>query len=251
MGTKEKECLKIFNKNKNGSDNHGMSNDDFCNIVKLVKNAKENPITTFPDFFIIGGFVEHFEITSGKKTGKGHENKRKLAEAEHNNMQKINNVNIEDGEIKIVTVSSSYERDDENIENLRKSFKDAWIKHMESYDKYTGDKDISVFMIESDDLLRVYEIKSDTGIYFGDIDDHLDEDDYCLIYDNELLSFIYDYKDKIHYVIFVGKNGQQLEVIKTENIPAIKEHMKNRKFNIICPYGYNKHYNLTTAIISN
>ena len=250
MRTKEKECLEKFNKNRSGKDNHGMSNEDFVKIVNLTENAKENLITTFPDFYIENGFIEHFEITSGKKSKKGHENKRKSAEATHNNVQKINNADIGDGETKIVTVSSSYERNEEDIENLRKSFKDTWIKHIESYDEYTGDKDISVFMVESDDLLRVYEDEKDTGVYFGDIDDHLDNDDYCLIYDEDLLDFIYNYKNKIYYVIFVGKNGRQLEVIKTENIPTIKEHMKNRRFNIVCPYGYNKYYNLTTAVIS-
>ena len=93
------------------------------------------------------------------------------------------------------------------------------------------------------------KIKKHTGLCFGDVDNRFN-DDYCLIYDDELLNFIYDYHNEIHYVIFVGKNGRQLEVIKTKNIPAIKEYLRFRSFNIVCPHGYNKYLCTTSAIIS-
>ena len=143
-----------------------MSNEDFIKIVKLAKDAVENPITTFPDFAIENGFIEHFAITSGKTSKNGYDNQRKSAAAVQENIKKINNIPLEEDEAKLVTVSSIYERNNEDVKNLRISFVETWLKHMESYEKYSGDKTISIFTIESDDVLRVYENKKTYWIMF-------------------------------------------------------------------------------------
>lgn len=94
---------------------------------------------------------------------------------------------------------------------------------MESYKKYSGKKDIGIFMIEYPEIAlamceNVYGDWTD-GMAQGDMREQESFKDYRLSRDKELLKYIYDFSSVIKYVVFV--NPVRCEVIRTENIPYL------------------------------
>ena len=65
------------------------------------------------------------------------------------------------------------------------------------------------------------------GMSCGDLFPTLKECNYRLSRDKKLLDYVYTFKDKLKYVIFVHYQG--IEIIKIENIPYFKKLM---------PYDY-------------
>ena len=89
--------------------------------------------------------------------------------------------------------------------------------------KYSGRKDVGVFLIEYPETAlamceNVYSGWID-GMSQGDMREQESFKEYRLSRDKELLSFIYQQKDAIKYVLFV--NQSRFEVIKTDNIPYL------------------------------
>ena len=107
------------------------------------------------------------------------------------------------------------------------SFKQNWERHLESYQKYSGKKDIGIFMIEYPETAlamceNVYGRWID-GMAQGDMREQESFKDYRLSRDKALLNYMYDFRNEIKYVIFV--NPQRVEVIRTENIPYLLQLM--------------------------
>ena len=106
---------------------------------------------------------------------------------------------------------------------LVNSFMKNWNSHLEGFQKYKGKKDVSIFMIQYSDMAlemyeNVYEYWID-GMSNGDLRKPEKLNCYRMSMDKKILKYMYEFKDKIKYVIFVY--GEKCEVIKLENIPYI------------------------------
>ena len=91
---------------------------------------------------------------------------------------------------------------------------------MGSWEKYAGNKEIGIFMVEYPELAlsmceNVY-VDWINGMSQGDMREEEQIRCYRLSRDKKLLNYIYQYKEQIKYVIFVYCNG--FEIIRLENI---------------------------------
>ena len=84
-GEQELYCLNFIKEHlESDSMFYGMSKEDCDRIEKMILSAVPNPRSSeFPDFICDGGFIEHFQISSGKTTKKGSLHKQN--EAKFNN----------------------------------------------------------------------------------------------------------------------------------------------------------------------
>ena len=94
---------------------------------------------------------------------------------------------------------------------------------MESYKKYTGSKQIGIFMVEYPEIAlamceNVYHDWID-GMSQGDMREQENFKEYRFSRDKKLLKYIYQFKNEIQYVIFM--NQARIEVIRTGNIPYL------------------------------
>lgn len=211
------DCEKFF---------FGLLEEDRYQIENILRTASPNPNESeFPDFVFHNGFIEHFQISSSKTNRKGAVHKKKE--------QQFQTTVAEDKE-KIISEwsanpdfnqvrSKSWDMDypDHSYDYLEESFRNTWERHICSVDKYQANKDIGIFMIEYSEhalamLEKVYEGWKN-GMSQGDMREPEYFNCYRLSRDKKLLEYIYSYKEKVHYVIFV--NCEIYEIIKTENIP--------------------------------
>lgn len=181
----------------------------------------------FPDFKSKNGFIEHFEITSSKETSKGSKDRSIRGEVTSQVCKNMitNNLPYELRGIPPIIHSYSW---------FVKSFKSNWEKHINSLNAYDGNKDVGVFLIDfRQNFLLMYckqldDIEWPDDVSTGDLwtsksDDRWtskSDDRYRLSRDKDLLKYVYQYKDKIKYVIFMFDN-HNFEVISTQNIPLI------------------------------
>ena len=89
-----------------------------------------------------------------------------------------------------------------------KSFKKNFECHVKSLENYTGAKDIGAFLIEQ------------SGAPITILKDNKFVDFYHLHMDEKMLDYLYDYKDKIKYVIFYHQTF--CDIIALDNIPRLK-----------------------------
>ena len=181
----------------------------------------------FPDFIFESGFIEHFQVTSSPTTRKGATHIRKESEFRRT-------VDIETKEIegewngtpsfdKVRSKSWAFSNSTHSYEFLSDSFRSNWQHHMESYKKYTGSKQIGIFMVEYPEIAlamceNVYHDWID-GMSQGDMREQEKFKEYRLSRDKKLLEYIYQFKNEIQYVIFL--NQARVEVIRTGNIPYL------------------------------
>lgn len=244
MKEREQKCLDIILKSPNFKQDikkyFGMNQNEINKINQALENATQNSSkeTKFPDFIFKNGFIEHFQITSShesKKEGAKQlkEEMQYLSEAQKQ-LQNISEKSIENTNLYELNKALIYP--EHSYEFLCDSFKKNWENHINSYRKYNGVKDISIFMIQySDDALLMFEDK------YHDWPDEMSNGDfrkgeenisYRLSRDKLLLNYIYVYKKEIDYVIFVYKNQgiDTFEIIKTNSIPHFLK---------IMPWEYN------------
>ena len=88
-----------------------------------------------------------------------------------------------------------------SYENLVRSFKKNWNNHIESFEKYKGKKDISIFMIQYSDMaLEMYENVYENwidGMSNGDLRKTEKLNCYRMSRDKKILKYMYEFKDKI------------------------------------------------------
>src|SRR5699024_3694116 len=96
-----------------------------------------------------------------------------------------------------------------SYEMYEKSFRKNWQHHIDSLEKYTGCREVGIFLISYQGApLKMMR----QGVFFGF---------YQLHQDARMLRYIEQYQDKLSYVIF--EDGQNCEVIELEKIPALIE----------------------------
>lgn len=181
-------------------------------IACILKNAEPNPAQSkFPDFIFKNGFIEQFQITSSKEIRKGaslrreQERFRKEAEQQFQVMCKELEQAPPGNEL---TREICYMKAPEfSYEMYEQSFRRNWQNHIDSLEKYTGCREVGIFLISyQGPLFRA--IQQDEFLGF-----------YQLNQDARMLRYIRQYQDKLSHVIF--EDGQHCEVIELEKIPAL------------------------------
>ncbi|MCI8565729.1 MAG: hypothetical protein HFH61_04860 [Lachnospiraceae bacterium] len=203
----------------------GLEENNREEFESVLRVAQANlDASRFPDFIFENGFIEHFQVTSSPTTRRGATHTRKESEFHRT-------VDIETKEIesewngtpsfdKVRSKSWAFSNPIHSYEFLSDSFRSNWQHHMESYKKYTGSKQIGIFMVEYPEIAltmreNVYHDWID-GMSQGDMREQEKFKEYRLSRDKKLLEYIYQFKNEIQYVIFL--NQVRVEVIRTENI---------------------------------
>lgn len=198
---------------------------EFAFILRIAKaNEKKSE---FPDFIFENGFIEHFQITSSKTTRKGSKHIRTLHNFDLTVAQEAEQIKQEWNESpnfdKIRSKQWVLDNPDHNYYYLTQSFKKNWEHHIQSLKKYSGNKEIGIFLIEYTDvaLSMVENVYKDwiDGMSQGDMREEEKFRCYRLSRDKEMLKYVYDYRDRLKYVIFVYCDG--FEVIRLDNIPYL------------------------------
>lgn len=225
----------------------GLTKEDIIEVLNILRKAKENEdASKFPDFVFDNGFIEHFQITSSRETKKGAEQVKKEKEFEKEFEQKqqefIKNCEAESSFDTVRSCSSSMQIPPHDYQYLTKSVKSNSEHHLESLEKYTGNKEIGVFLIESSELAvnMVENVFKDwkIDIFCGDLREQQYFSCYRLSRDKDLLNYFYRFKSKLKYIFYcytdyeqvehqkdfafdLGKPVKKYEIIKVENIPYL------------------------------
>ena len=236
VGEKEQRCLNVVIRNLNSEESlkkyFGLLKDDIDEVKDILKNAKPNEkLSEFPDFVFKNGFIEHFQITSSKTNKNGAKQLEEISlfknKVEKATQRLKENWRDNPDSNKICSASWAMKYPKHSYEYLCDSFKKSWKNHIESYNKYAGNKNIGIFMIEyTDQALEMCEDICSDWIDFmttGDFKEPEIVKTYRLTRDKKLLKYIYSFKENIKYVIFVY--GKECEIIKLESIPYLLKLM--------------------------
>ncbi|MFC4389262.1 hypothetical protein ACFOZ1_15885 [Gracilibacillus marinus] len=220
----EQRCLDFVKNDKNEKDCFGLSNKQYVELKKWLNEAKPNSNSTkFPDFVFKDGFIEHFAVTSSLENRKGAKQKRESIvfkkNSETNFLSNLDSIEEE------ILLSHSYGREFEEHTyfNIVNSIKKNWVKHIESYDKNISTSNHGIFLIE------YIDINIETAVSRENERAEIFET-YRISVDKHLLNWIYTYKEKIDYLIFVNLLSPSIEVIRIDNIPELIEGISNVMF---------------------
>lgn len=210
----------------------GLLEEDRNEIERILHVIKENPNKTkFPDFIFFNGFIEHFHVTSSRINRKGAVHKKEMQQFQTKVSEESTIIKQEWNEVPSFDAVRSkhwaYDNPDHRYEFLIKSFQDIWNHHIDSLNKYDGNKNIGIFMVEYAEfaLSMIENVYSNwiNGMSHGDMREQEKFHCYRLSRDRKLLEFVYQYRKQIKYVIFVYQNGnsEDFEIIRVDNIPYI------------------------------
>lgn len=238
-GEVEKQCFEYIKSE--------MLSKDICYVCsiedeELIKNTFQTTMPNcnpndFPDFVFQNGFIEHFEVTSSHSNRNGstmkieqHSLRKEAEDNEKVLMEKMSEMPCYKGE----TVITDKWHSKHSYNDFCFSFKKNWEKHIDSLEKYTGDKNIGIFMIQYNDSALVLDVilpNEKTELYYGDLIERPQYKGYRLTLDSATLEYIYQFKDKIKYVVFYNNDvfhGKRCEIICVENIPEILKIVKGK-----------------------
>lgn len=231
-GIIEERCLNIVREHLKESIYYAISSKECSRLASYIINAKANEnASKFPDFTFDGGFIEHFEVTSSHSNRNGSTIKHEKYQLEKALMEEMNKAPCYEGKL----IMTDKWHSENTYEDFCLSFKRTWEKHIESLKKYTGEKEIGIFMFQyTDSSLRTRTLYTGIkqGLRYGDLlKDDCDYIGYQITRDSNLLDYIYSFKDMIKYVIFINEDrflGDKIEIISVENIPEIIKIVKDR-----------------------
>lgn len=206
----------------------GVPVEDFESLQGKIGVTKANPKSNdFPDFLFPGGFIEHFQVTSAKESRKGssHKIKESRFAKENKKIEQSLSPNIP-------SAANTMEYENHSYSSLRSSFEKNWNKHLESLEKYNGEKNTGIFMVEYLDTLALSMAESSlegvAGLICGDINPKQEKfGNYRLSRDKSMQKFLRSLSDEIYYVIFV--TATHVEIIDLKNIDRL---------HTIMPYEY-------------
>ena len=182
-------------------------------IAEALINAKENPNENdFPDFIVVGGFIEHFTVSAAKENRHGSEYRKKESEINRKWQSEFENEKEEFFESVYIPnqININTKREDLDIftyKNFKHSFCKNWDNHINCLKNYSGDKTLGIFLVEYKGALLK---EMNKGLFIGF---------YQLNRDKETLQYIYDQRDVLRYVIFT--DGQYFEIIAIKDIPEL------------------------------
>lgn len=181
-------------------------------VIRILKSARPNPAqSSFPDFLFENGFIEHFQITASKETRKGAQHIQTQAqfcnEVEQRFQRMYSELNDAPSANSLTREICEMEAPLYSYEMYEVSFRKNWQHHIDSLQKYTGCRHVSIFLVEyQGPLFQVIQCGSFAGFY------HLHQD-------APMLRYMAEYQDRLSYVIFT--DGQNCEVIELKHIPAL------------------------------
>lgn len=224
----ELRCLDIVkNSLENEAIYYAMDASDCNQIKSIFLSAVSNPKDSkFPDFLCDSGFIEHFQISSGKTTNKGSLHKKAIAKFNSDFETGLKKFKSET-ECRAVDGTQSYSQNIEYLEhsydNLVGSLQKTFKHHMDSFHKYHGNKNIGVFLIEYNEMAMsmiencYVDVKE---MRIGDLHRQEYFSDYRLSRDKAMLDFIYEYRNDIQYIVYLCKTA--IEIISVNHIPNLK-----------------------------
>ena len=206
----------------------GLLEEDRKEFAFILRKAKANERKSeFPDFVFENGFIEHFQITSSKTTRKGAEHIRTTRNFDSKVELEAEQIKREWNESpsfdKIRSKQWMLDNPEHNYSFLIQSFKKNWEHHVQSLDRYSGNKEIGIFLVEYTDvaLSMVENVYKDwiNGMSQGDMREEEKFHSYRLSRDTRMLNYIYGYRNQIKYIAFVYCDG--FEIIRLDNIPYL------------------------------
>lgn len=222
-GEQESRCLAWVKEHLYGPDTRFFCR-DWRKAAAMIECATPNlEASKFPDFVFEDGFIEHFQITASKENKKGSCHKQTQAEfhREMDYVQEKLRQELEQIPLPMKNTISvlPYEMDtpEYSYEMFQSSFRKNWEHHIRSLEKYTGAKNIGIFLVEYVGPL-FKTMRGGEFAYF-----------YQLQEDVAMLRFLDAYKEQVSYVVFT--DGQYCEVIDLQQIPMlIKQAPKDISF---------------------
>ena len=207
----EKDCFERVKKLANDKNDTRL-------LSFLYKATANSESSLFPDFLFDGGFIEHFQVSAANENKKG--SKHNIAvndfERESNeNIERLKNEFLQSpprkisvtGTYDLKVVTHEMESPEYAYESFVKSFKRNFEKHIESLQKYTGDKSIGIFLIELAGP-RLTVLRNNNFRAF-----------YRLAIDRNLLEYIDKYTAYLKYIFFVSLDDY--EVLELNKIPHL------------------------------
>ncbi|ALS02042.1 hypothetical protein ATZ33_11795 [Enterococcus silesiacus] len=189
----------------------GVSDNEYEQLKIWLGSAVPNENSNaFPDFIFEGGFIEHFAVTSSSENRKGSKHKAEMTRFEKGNFDKFSKAINEKEKGETVKHFSNKTYAGHSHENIVNSIKKNWNKHVDSLEKYEGIKEHGIFLIEYADTFAM-ETAEIIGNQISEV-----YDSYRMNTDKELLEWLYNYKEKIEYIILF--NVSSLEIIKVNQI---------------------------------
>lgn len=247
-GEREKrafEIVKNYLSKNNNKIYFGLFQKDIDELKNIFSNSTPNEkLSQFPDYIFKNGFIEHFRVTSSQENKKGAKQFRKKNEffKKVNSEKKV--FKDETKNINGIEKHWTMKYPEHNYKCFEKSFKSNFENHIKSVNKYIGNKNKGIFIIEySDFVLEMYEnIYSDWIDYMsnGDMREPEKLDCYRLTRDKNLLNYVYSFNQYLKYVIFIYENTR-CEIIKLENIPYLLK---------LLPYDYAIDSKIGTTLIT-
>lgn len=204
----------------------GCAREDVDRIRLALDEVKQNPETSFPDFFSSGACVELFRISSSEQGRRGGpaqmrqdgELKKTIAE---DDASAAKEENYEARAYCRIHPRHSYE-------NLTACLKKVFEKHIDSLQEHGGEYETTVFVIECPEcdlhgmLLPDSEVDYD-GLAMGDLAPSYAPGRktglYRLSRDKENLRWMSSYVDRVDYIVFVG--AQCVEVINLHRVDSL------------------------------
>lgn len=213
----EQRSLNFIKSNLDKEHCFGLTDQQFYQLKSWIENAQLSTHSTkFPDIIFDNGFIEHFAVTSSFEDRKGARQTRESKKFKTNS--ETNFLNNLDNSEQYELASNSYSRPFEQHThyNILKSIQKNWSKHIASYEKSMNSSEHRIFLIEYSDVNIHTAItrKNEPAEIF---------DSYRISTDKLLLEWIYEYKEKIDYLILINPVSFSLEVIKIDNIPKLLE----------------------------
>ena len=145
--SKEEYCLDYLLDNFDNAEFYGCEKSSIRNIIISAKRNKEPQ--KFPDFLLPNGFIEHFQITSSKTIRKGSKQEREMAQYLQGNERIIKNSVGDEDVIAFRSFTTQYPKHSRHY--LLESLKKEWDNHINHLNKYKGNKDLSIFMLQYND----------------------------------------------------------------------------------------------------
>ncbi len=215
---------------------YGLTADDMPVVLNALRTAQENPdASEFPDFIFSNGLIEHFQITASKQTKKkGSEEKisdQKFKKSMNEELQEYYNYCNENPSFDQIR-SKSWTRDnmpDYSYTYLCQSFKNNLEKHLKSLNKYNGCKDMTIFLIENDEVNiemceTLGQINGEMRCDYPVRQEHFIR--YMLSRDKDMLEYLYTFREFIDYVIYYYEEG--FEIIKIESMPELLKYIPHK-----------------------
>ena len=211
----EKDCFERVKKLANDKNDTRL-------LSFLNKATANSESSLFPDFLFDGGFIEHFQVSAANENKKGskhniavndfeRESKETFEQEKNEFLQSPPRKNPVIGTYDLKVTKHEMVCPAYNYESFVKSFKRNFEKHINSLQKYTGDKTNGIFLIE---LVGANITVMQNGRFLKF---------YRLAIDQELLTYNNQYTEHLKFIIFASADSY--EILELNEIPKLLDNL--------------------------